>query len=402
LARAKSQQLSNAGNRYSRGEEARVPNVARAWFTDSDHGDASRESTSPETSMKSELSFAFATAALFASCHATPQRSAGAEPARYEAEFVCRLWIDTSGWFGTAAAAIGDLDGDAIREVAVGAPTGWLDTGKLFVLSVPSGHVQYSTNCLAPHRHFANCCFGAALCSLHDVDGDGLDDFAVGDPSSHPLDGGSPPYGAWIVSAATGTTIHEFVELHIEGYGAYLAAPGDLDGDGVDDLLVASVWAKPKVVDAQSGRTGERLYRIEFGADPHELVPIADRDGDGVRDFITWSDGPTLHSGATGERIASLPPPADDQFGVTFTLREFGDVDGDGVVDLFQRRYVGGSIVAELLDGASGRVLAELPHCSDLAPLGDLDGDGQLEFAPLQIDSDSLDVYTLRRVERLP
>lgn len=146
------------------------------------------------------------------------------------------------------------------------------------------------------------------------------------------------------------------------------------------------------------GATGAQLYRIEITGDAQEIVVSNDRDGDGKRDFIAWKEAPSLFSGASGLELSTLPPPPDDQFGVTFLPRGFGDVDGDGTVDLWRKRYENGAIVAWIESGRDGAELARLPEGADIAPLGDLDGNGELEFALFQPFESRFEIFTLRRI----
>src|SRR5688500_10766805 len=73
--------------------------------------------------------------------------------------------------------------------------------------------------------------------------------------------------------------------------GRALAAPGDLDGDGVGDLLVSA--SRPSgmgSIRAYSGATGGLLWTVEGSPSAYLGIPLAslgDVDGDGRPDLAT-------------------------------------------------------------------------------------------------------------------
>ena len=121
-----------------------------------------------------------------------------------------------SGGFGAAVAAVGDVDGDGVVDLAVGAPgeeSGVAGAGKVFILALDTdGTVQAETSFSAPEVPVATGdLFGNALASLGDLDGDGTLELAVGALST---DGGGEERGAvYIVSiGARGA---------VQGFGAH-------------------------------------------------------------------------------------------------------------------------------------------------------------------------------------
>ena len=142
-------------------------------------------------------------------------------------------------------------------------------------------------------------------------------------------------------------------------FGSELVSPGDLNGDGVPDLLVGSPnervdGAMVGAVTAYSGAQldGQPLYRI-FGTEAdgcfgHRILAAPDLDGDEVPDFWVM-DGHQVHpshgrvsaiSGAQGERIYTFRA---IEHGLKFR-RNFctvQDRDGDGVEDLLLAGFAG-------------------------------------------------------------
>jgi len=141
-------------------------------------------------------------------------------------------------------------------------------------------------------------------------------------------------------------------------------------------------------------RGGERLFVVD-GRDGTLRVdepavlsdattlaePVGDVNGDGVDEFVLADAGDSgdvdLRDGVTGDSLWISPLPARPDVTVT----NVGDVTGDGTRDI----AVGGRTQSpvRVLDGATGRVHAELPH-SVVRGTADADKDGRLDLASAQ------------------
>ncbi len=135
-----------------------------------------------------------------------------------------------------------------------------------------------------------------------------------------------------------------------ERFGVALAAAGDADGDGHDDLAVGAPRANGAGASAgrvvlYHGRDGTVLWSLDGAAEPgrfgEALAPAGDVDGDGSPDLVVGapSGGPSgagaayvvrARDGSTVLAIAGAA--AGDRFG--HSVAGVGDVDLDGFPDI--------------------------------------------------------------------
>jgi predicted outer membrane repeat protein len=161
--------------------------------------------------------------------------------------------------FGASCAAVGDLDGNGVTELAVGANldnTGFPDAGALYVLFLnPDGTVGsfekiahglggFPTGLLDESDRFGSSCT-----SLGDLDGDGFPELAVGALRD---DTGGPDRGAvYLISLDQDGTVDgtPVIIAHGSGglslsnannFGDSVVPLGDVNGDGVTDLAVGA------------------------------------------------------------------------------------------------------------------------------------------------------------------
>ena len=156
---------------------------------------------------------------------------------------------------GYAIADAGDVNGDGVPDVISGAPGQAGDTGHAYVYSGATGRTIAR---LRGHRH--GDAFGDAVSGAGDVNGDGVPDLLVGAPGN-----GTTAGRAYVISGRTHRVVR-VLTAHRRGdlFGDGTAQAGDLDGDGVDDLIVGASGMNPGhgAAYVYSGRTGTRLFRI--------------------------------------------------------------------------------------------------------------------------------------------
>ena len=219
--------------------------------------------------------------------------------------------------FGLSVTSLGDLDGDGVPDLAVGAPSDDQESngiGAVHILLLnPNGSVKQTVeiNNSTPNGPALSTfdLFGSSVTSLGDLDGDGVTDLAVGARSGsyggalHILFlnvDGSVKQSAEINSSTSNGPALEF----FDNFGSSVTSPGDLDGDGLPDLAVGA----PDDIEGGSRRGAVHVLLLNADGSVKQTVEINS----------STTNGPVLSN--------------DDYFGSSVT--SLGDLDGDGVVDL--------------------------------------------------------------------
>ncbi len=154
--------------------------------------------------------------------------------------------FDRAGWTVRGA---GDLDDDGLGDVLIGAiyhDGGGGQAGAVYVVShLPSGEVSLSDADAVLIGDASGDQAGYAAAAAGDVDGDGKGDVVIGSPYSDRTDSQSGV--AHLVNGPMTGTVDlgaAHAELLGESQGDYagiaVGGPGDLDGDGLEDLAVGA------------------------------------------------------------------------------------------------------------------------------------------------------------------
>lgn len=147
--------------------------------------------------------------------------------------------------FGASIAALGDVDGDKIPDFAIGAWGGERDVGtdREGYVEFWKGHPRVPTRSAARKRIYGGskeAFLGAAMCRVPDIDNDGTDDLLVGANQNRVGRG-----FALLISSTTWKVIHTFrgnaqFSTPMAGLFASSLAAGDMNRDGVPELLIGA------------------------------------------------------------------------------------------------------------------------------------------------------------------
>jgi hypothetical protein len=216
-----------------------------------------------------------------------------------------------NSWFGNTLTNAGDLDGDGHPDLAVGCPHYSPDASDLLgAVLVYSGAAGVRLRKIVGQRIQSD--FGASIAVIDDMDGDGADDFIIGAPRA--ATSGIPSNGegmAFVYSSAINGTLLLSLDGWVPGsrFGAQVCAPGDINLDGVPDLVVSAPndYSSATTISYFSGADG--TFWGGAWADDGRIAVFGDVQTDGHPEIIVGApldgDGsvqihglnPYLHAG---------------------------------------------------------------------------------------------------------
>jgi hypothetical protein len=231
-------------------------------------------------------------------------------------------------------------------------------------------------------RHDPATLLGRSVCRAGDVDGDGVEDYATGAPRA--VHDGVRSGAVLVLSGATHGVLREYWGTRHDGYfGWDVDDVGDLNGDGLPELLVWRIWGQGATL-LSSGREGVR-WSAEDARAPSGWLGDLNGDGSselflGYERFFLDNDVASVAVTADGRRV---PTRLDELRGLRFV----GDVTGDGIAEVARLDEEHGQIV-EILTGPDWEPHLKLalptPWCSDVLDLhfvtADVDGDAREDY----------------------
>jgi len=240
----------------------------------------------------------------------------------------------------TSVSSAGDVNGDGLDDLIVGTPSASTvngeQVGKSYVVFGKKSNttinlldVALSSNIgtggFVINGETSNDYSGHSVSSAGDVNGDGLDDLIIGAPNIEQNGATGRAYvvfgkksGAAInlsdISAATSASAAGFVingKNNNDNSGISVSSAGDVNGDGLDDLIVGANKANP------DGRPNAGKTFVVFGKTSGTAVNLSDislASGIGTGGFVINGE----HAG--------------DNSGIS--VSSAGDINGDGLDDL--------------------------------------------------------------------
>src|SRR4028118_1293273 len=302
---------------------------------------------------------------------------------------------------GSSVSSAGDVNGDGLDDLIIGAfgadPNGLNAAGQSYVvfgsnsgfgadlnLSTLNGSNGFAINGIA-----ANDESGYSVSSAGDVNGDGFDDLIIGafraDPNgisfagqSYVVFGSNSGFGAGLnlsaLNGSNGFAINGIAADDISG--GSVSSAGDVNGDGIDDLIIGANGADPNGI-SYAGQS-----YVVFGSN----------SGFGANvnlSALNGSNGFAINGIATSDSSG-------------FSVSSAGDVNGDGIDDLIigapdadpngisvaGQSYVvfgsnsgfGAGLDLSTLDGSNGFAINGIAASdysgSSVSSAGDVNGDG--------------------------
>ncbi len=200
----------------------------------------------------------------------------------------------TDDWAGSALAA-GDVNGDGVDDLVIGAPgsdSGGNLAGAVYVASGPLPTTSDLDDALVLVGSEVGGAAGTTVAVPGDLDGDGNADVAIGAP-------GSGAGRAYVVLGVDTALDLDFADTIVDGIdagdavGASVGAAGDLDNDGMPDLAVGASGRSLVGIfySLPAGAVSIDLADVRFTSSTDSALGasvgnLGDQDGDGIDDVL--------------------------------------------------------------------------------------------------------------------
>ncbi len=260
-----------------------------------------------------------------------------------------------AGYRGGVRVAVGDVTGDGVDDIIGGAGLG----GRAKVRVFDGATFEPVDTALGDLSAFGRTYRGGVFVAAGDVDGDGRADVIV-----TPSAGSSNQVR--IFSGADGSLLNSFRAFG-KGVGGVRVAAGDVNGDGLADIIAGTgVGSSVRIFDAMAGTilagSGHEFRVFSKGYRGGVYVSTGDLNGDGIDDVVV---GAATGSTSVRSYLMETGPLVPDAFagydsktarGVRLTTL---DVNGDGIADIITSKGRRGDNTITVLDGVTKRSVFE-------------------------------------------
>ena len=261
---------------------------------------------------------------------------------------VASFFAYTPSFSGGVRVAAGDVNGDGAADIITGSGPGAAHV-KVF-----SGRDFSELRSFLPYGSGFS---GGVYVAAGDVNGDGFDDIVTG------TDTGVTAH-VKVFSGSTGAEIRSFFAYPAGFNGGVRVAAGDVNGDGLADIITgAGPGGGPhvKVFDGASLSELKSFFAYTVSFAGGVFVAAGDVNGDGQIDLITGAgtNAPPQVKAFHGNTLAELR--SFFAYPVAFTggVRvAAGDVNGDGVAEILTSPGMGAMPQVKVFDGSTGNETA--------------------------------------------
>jgi hypothetical protein len=301
------------------------------------------------------------------------------------------------GRFGYQVSGAGDMNNDGFDDYLITEMHRQYLRGTVRAYSGADGALLYQWS-----GEWGDEQFGSSLSALGDVNGDGFDDVLIGAREMNNLPVEPAVGAAFVFSGANGSMIFEWKGQRIyDDFGCSVAGAGDVNLDGIPDILVGAQEMgpfSPGMVFLYSGADGSEIRNWSgnsasehFGA---QVANAGDVNADGIPDHIIGSPRSNGYgrviviSGESGQLLFEWTGAAwEDEFGSS--VSGIGDLNADGYDDVMVGAYgvddagFNDAGQVSIFSGADGSLLRQWHGWREnhrlgyqVANMGDFTGDG--------------------------
>lgn len=285
----------------------------------------------------------------------------------------------TWAWAGGAVAGAGDMNGDGLDDILIGAitdPEAGYDAGAAYLLlGTPSGELSLANAEAKFLGEDEEAWAGYAVASAGDVNSDGHPDLLIG--AAYQESGANKAGAVYLLLGpnpksqsltSADAILHGSEEW--ESTGSTLGCSGDVDGDGFSDLVIASdgrdsgrgaihvVFGPAEgVLDLHNDAL--ELLGPSSGSGTGSAVMLVDANGDGLSDILVGANDEDTDEPSAGKAFLLLAPISSESSLEQPDATFLGESEGDNVGGRFGcPGDLDGDGRSELILSASGTDLA--------------------------------------------